>query len=586
MISVLLVDEEPEILEMTREFLERTGDFRITSSQSVGEALHRMESERFEAIVSDYDMPGMNGIDFLRILRSRGDETPFIIFTGKGREHVAMEALNNGADFYLQKGGDPRSQFAELGNLIRKAVNERFAVNALHESDRRLRETLENIRLIAVQIDLDNRVTFCNRYLLELTGWSAEEVIGKDWFEVFVPEKDRKEVRSTLHAVLIQAQVDLYHEGEIVTRTGEVRYIAWNNTVLRDTNGLVIGISSIGEDVTERRKAEEELIESKRRYQSLFESANDAVFIADADSGRLLDANRKAQEMTGRSLEEIRTMHQTDLHPREEESRYSAMFGRDAEVCEGVNEAIVLNRDGRRIPVIISSKCVTLSGRRIMLAIFHDISERKNAEAIQAMLAAIVQSSEDAIIGEDLNERITAWNSGAEKLYGYSAPEMIGRTIDNLLPVEEKTKRDAIIGMIKRGERVEHHETRRIRKDGSVVEVSVSFSPILASDGSITGIAYIARDMTRQREMEKAFIGYITEAASRLKNPIELIGSRLSDIAEQVCDDRMSGEEIQLQLRTQVRNIDQVVKNINELNRVILEDYRNVPEGYRKYLIE
>ena len=106
---ILHVDDEPVILELTQFYLERTGDMKITSCRSAEEALGLLEIEKFDAIISDYEMPGMNGIDLLSRLRSANITIPFVIFTGRGREEVVIEALNKGADFYIQKGGEVRN---------------------------------------------------------------------------------------------------------------------------------------------------------------------------------------------------------------------------------------------------------------------------------------------------------------------------------------------------------------------------------------------------------------------------------------------------------------------------------------------
>lgn len=586
MISVLLVDEEPLLLDITREYLGQSGDMQITCSESVQDALQLLEDREFDAIVSDYDMPGMTGIEFLRVLRAKGDRTPFIVFTGKGREQVAMEALNSGADFYLQKGGSPKAQFAELRNMIGRAVEKRWMEQSLRESERRFRETLETIRLIAIQLDISGAITFCNQSLLALTGWTREEVLGKNWIARFIPPKERETAQQVFDAVLARAQSDIHNENRIVTRTGEYREILWNHTVLRDMGGSPVGISSLGEDVTEKKRAERAILESEKKFRALFEDANDAIFIADAATGMLIDANRKAQEMVGWGLEEIRHMHQSALHPREDQEHYARLFRDHVDARSGTGEEEVVHRNGRRIPVLISAKVLDLDGRQIIQGIFHDITERKEAEAVQAMLAAIVQSSDDAIIGEDLEGRITSWNAGAERIYGYSAEEVIGREVSELLPAGDTSANREIIRRIRQGERLEQVETVRIRKGGDPVLISLSISSIRDARGRIIGIANIARDITRERETEKAFIMYITEAALRLKNPITLIGSRLEDIEAQIRQEQVPGEEIRLQIHTQVMNIGQIIRNLNELNQVILNPMQDVPDAYRKYLTE
>jgi len=135
MIRVLYVDDEPGLLEVSKLFLESEGAFAVDTVTSAYDALTRLKTEQYDAIISDYQMPEMDGITFLKQLKALGSKTPFIIFTGRGREEVVIEALNNGADFYIQKGGEPKSQFAELSNKIRYAVSRKQSEEALGVSE-------------------------------------------------------------------------------------------------------------------------------------------------------------------------------------------------------------------------------------------------------------------------------------------------------------------------------------------------------------------------------------------------------------------------------------------------------------------
>ena len=123
MISILLVDDELNFLEVTRMFLEKGRGIRVTPVTSAEVALEMLKTSTFDAIISDYAMPGINGIDFMKQVRAMGDDTPFIIITGRGREDVVIDALNFGADLYLQKSADPRSQFSDLVSRIRNMVS-------------------------------------------------------------------------------------------------------------------------------------------------------------------------------------------------------------------------------------------------------------------------------------------------------------------------------------------------------------------------------------------------------------------------------------------------------------------------------
>src|SRR5687767_6771399 len=121
----------------------------------------------------------------------------------------------------------------------------------------------------------------------------------------------------------------------------------------------------------------------------------------------------------------------------------------------------------------------------------------------QAMLAAIIDSSEDAIISKDLTSRVTSWNPSAERMFGYGAEEMIGQLIHILIPEDRKTEEDQIIASLKRGERVEHFETIRVTKAGKKIHVSLTISPIKDPDGKIIGASKIARDITQQKLTEE-----------------------------------------------------------------------------------
>ena len=183
-----------------------------------------------------------------------------------------------------------------LGALIaRKRTDE-----ALVESERRFREILENALLIALTLDLEGNITYCNEFLLNLTGWTREETIGRNWFTMFVPE----EVRLALWPMYLKQApkglVPVHHENDLVTRAGEHRTIWWNNTALRDTAGHIIGVTSLGEDVTERKEAEAQI----RRLALVVEQEAEAVIIAATD-GSIQYVNPAFERMAGYSREEV-----------------------------------------------------------------------------------------------------------------------------------------------------------------------------------------------------------------------------------------------------------------------------------------
>lgn len=167
MYSVLYVDDEELLLEIGRRFLEKDGTMAVTTLASARAALVQIGAAPFDAIISDYQMLDMDGIMFLKEVRTREPDLPFILFTHRGRDEVATEAFNHGADFYIQKGGDPNVQFAELSQAIRITVEYRRAKQALRESEERVCRAHRQISLAAAitRHDIINEVTTIQGYL-------------------------------------------------------------------------------------------------------------------------------------------------------------------------------------------------------------------------------------------------------------------------------------------------------------------------------------------------------------------------------------------------------------------------------------
>ncbi|MCK9630625.1 MAG: response regulator [Methanoregula sp.] len=187
-IKILLVDDEPALLEMGKIFLEQqSGEIIVETAASARNALLSLSCGSYDAVVSDYEMPEMDGIGFLKHLRSAENNIPFILFTGRGREEVAIEALNHGATFYLQKGYDARAQYTELAHKIRQAVRQFRAERSVRESERRVEHLLNFLPDPTIAMDMEGRLIMWNRATEEMTGVMASEVMGKGDYEYTIP---------------------------------------------------------------------------------------------------------------------------------------------------------------------------------------------------------------------------------------------------------------------------------------------------------------------------------------------------------------------------------------------------------------
>ncbi len=237
-IRVLYVDDEPSLLDVGKLFLEMDGTFVVDTLTSASEALTRLKMERYDAILSDYQMPEMDGITFLKQIRTLENKTPFIIFTGRGREDVVIEALNNGADFYIQKGGEPKSQFAELSNKIRYAVSKKHSEEALGESEllEKEMEYHEKELMKFYNQTLDD----ANKKLTLLSGITRHDIISQlTVLQLYLEILENKLPDSSYHEYFKKIGIATDRISSIVRFTQEYEKIGVNTPVWVDVSAIV-----------------------------------------------------------------------------------------------------------------------------------------------------------------------------------------------------------------------------------------------------------------------------------------------------------------------------------------------------------
>lgn len=197
---VLMVDDEPDLLDVSKSFLEEDGHFKVDTSESAVEALQIKHILRYDVIVSDYKMPQMDGIEFLKQLRKNGNNVPFILYTGKGREEVAIDALNAGADFYLRKGMDVKAQYAELVNFIQHAVTQNRAMAAIEQNCRRFQKLVESASEMIEVVDSDRVIRYVNPAVEHYIGRKPDEIIATKVLSTLPKQEKLEAILSSLLA--------------------------------------------------------------------------------------------------------------------------------------------------------------------------------------------------------------------------------------------------------------------------------------------------------------------------------------------------------------------------------------------------
>ena len=242
------------------------------------------------------------------------------------------------------------------------------------------------------------------------------------------------------------------------------------------------------------------------RLAAIVESSDDAIVSKTLD-GVITSWNHAAERMFGYAPAEAIGRNITLIIPPdrlEEETRVLASIraGRRVEHFETIR----VTKDGRQVAVSLTVSPVKDSSGRIIGAskVARDVSERRRGEIAQARLAAIIESSEDAIISKTLDGVITSWNGAAERVFGWTAAEAIGQHITLIIPEEYREEERGVLARLRRGDRIDHFETVRQRKDGQLLDVSITVSPIRDGRGTIVGASKVARDISAQRILEQA----------------------------------------------------------------------------------
>jgi len=471
--------------------------------------------------------------------------------------------LGNARPLHDEQGNPRGSVSAFIDITERKRAEEALRLSNIYN-----RSLIEASLDPLVTIGPDGKITDVNGATELATGHSRNELIGTDFSDYFTePEKARKGYQQ----VFTNGEVRDYPL-EIQHKNGCITPVLYNASVYKNEAGKVIGVFAAARDITELKKAEKAL---KKAHDNLEENVKARTSELEEAYNSLMEKERRLSEaqriahlgnwdrdlVTNKLYWSDEMYRIFGLRPQEFEVTYDIFLNHYAHPDDRkyVNDAvkgafngkpfdidyrIILDNGVERIvhgqgEVIFDPDNIPVQVRGTV----QDITERKKAEEKIQSLANIVESSNDGIITESLDGIITNWNKGAEQIYGYSAKEILGKPISILEPLHLNEETKKLAELVQQGERIQQYETLRLRKDGTVINVSITLSPIFDASGKLTAVSVIYRDITKRKEAEEALEkvqeAHIKEIHHRIKNNLQVISSLLSLEAEKFSDVKM-----------------------------------------------
>jgi PAS domain S-box-containing protein len=491
------------------------------------------------------------------------------------RDEYRLRAKDGSYRWILDQG--TIIEYDAQGNPVRMTathtdITERKRIEeALAESEKQFRSVLETTPLLGVMLDVEGRITLCNDFLLNLTGWKREEVLGKAWFDIFLPPEVRDEIKDGIFSQGIRdGAIPSHYANEIITRQNERRLIQWNNTILRDQKGSVTGVASIGEDITARKQAEKALYESESRFRLLAENSTDMISRHDIQ-GVYLYASPACRTLLGYEPEELighsafEFIHPDDI-PTVDQSRSNI-----------INEPVVSTtvfrvrcKNGQYIWLETSSHTIVdkETGMAVEIhAASRDIAARKQAEeALQESeerYRTVVSSAPVVTFITDEKGIFTlSEGKGLAKL-GLQPGQVVGLSAFDVYrdyPLIVQSMKKALAG-----------ESLRNEVEVQGVAFDVTYTPIFDEQGKVAKVIGVSSDITERKQAEDEIRNLNAELEQRVRErtaQLEITNKELEAFAYSVSHD----------LRAPLRGID-------GWSQALLEDYQDkLDEQGRQYI--
>jgi PAS domain S-box-containing protein len=437
----------------------------------------------------------------------------------------------------VTKALEHRSErLARQAEELERTLNERRqAVAGLREAESRYRALVEQLPLVTYidRLDAWSSSVFISPQIETILGYPAQDWLDDPRFYPKVLHPDDRERVLAQHADAHKTGRSFSTQYRMIARDGRVVWFDDSVTIVNDAEGKPLQAQGFLLDITARKTAELALSENEERFRTLVANVPGVIFRCSIDDDWTMEfLSDEIDELTGYPASDfirnrVRTFGSV-IHPEDAPLLTQEVEAAVAEERPYTIEYRTLHRDGSIRHVVERGQAILARDGETKLdgAIF-DVTQRWTAENERLKLASIVESSDDAIMAATGDGRISSWNSGAERVFGYTAEEIIGEPIAILAPPDKEEEPDSLLEQIMTGRAIAHHETVRRRKDGELIDVSFTFSPLRDASGAVIGAAAIAHDITERRKAEAEREGLLLELADQNERLREL--DRLKD---------------------------------------------------------
>ena len=563
-IRVLHIDDAPDLVNLAAIFLEKEDPrINVTPITSPEAGLERLADMSVDCIVSDYDMPGKSGLDLLSEVRQTAPDLPFILFTGKGSEEIASQAISAGVTDYLQKGGGTE-QYAVLANRIENAVGKHRAERLVDRAFRAMDSSREGIALL----NENGEFIYVNEAYAEILGYDEAELIGESWVVVY-PDRQAERI---IDEILPRIPEDGSWTGDTVYKRKDGERVLVSHALTYSEEETMICLIR---DLSDAELHKQLRREQRELFDLFIERATEyAIVLLDPD-GYITSWNQGAEAMTGHAEVDVLGNHVSILFPNDESdsSRTDELLDQATETHVSTDQGWRVRADGTQFWAddVITALYTEEHDLRGYALITRDLSDRRIREQSLRQTNEQFDALADLFYVVNTEGNFIRFNERLVEVTGYSEDVLESTNVLELVPAEERKTFAAEHEHLLTTDTIKTRESQLVCNDGSSIPYEFRRRRLQDEDGKVIGFAGIGRDITERKRYEREREEYVTrlrEFASvlthDLRNPLSVAKGHMPFVAETVPEEKQNHVAA---INRSLGRIEEIIEEVLELTR-------------------